>query len=669
MSHIISETQENDQKRDTEDEASNQHRRSATADCEQHAMECAHLLVDDDISSNAEKAQYEVSERSTTSQSTQDEFWLPLTLRLPFLSFLFLVSLILAMSVSALTAYSATHYGFKNNSDASTLLFGWRYSPTLVATVYALLVASMLNDVRRTEIFARLSRSGSASATYTLCYPIRAWWNDPVDALSKTENNGIRSWALWFASTSNILVLLLISPLSAGLLSPATLEIPDTVLFQKASPAESLVWPLDSMDLTMFRTISGGILKQPTSAWLSTEFAILPVWPHYLLDAPLGSTLNVSTALQQWTLPTTVYKAEPSCIPMTPTYKDNVTVNISYPLGLDGPKSYAVNMTVLRLRSDDECIINITDIPGTSTMVENVPWLSEGGGWWSSGPRYNSSILYGASNSTEECGDRSMFFVKNANSSQLEAHLCKLQHFSAEVSVTVLLNQSSTQINVDAEQYLQNRKPLDPVKYSTSQLETAFLDPSWSTKFATSSQAHYAGPMLAIAASPGYNNDPEAMIQSTDLVQRAADMYQQFFGEMLLLELENRLTQSVVVGQGKITTTEQKIIVNLGVGITLGALLLITTCGIGAVAYHSNLRRRSLNLYQDPGQIAVAASLVVADPNVKSVLTGSGQLSKQALSQRLAGSRFTMHHGALFAMSSENDAEHKGKSYRGIRAI
>lgn len=655
MSDITSNTQQHDQKPDTEDEASSQHGIGAS-------MESAHLLVDDGILPNADKTQYEVSERSTILQPTEDGFWLPLTLRLPFLSFLFLVSIILTILVSALTAYSAANHGLKDNSDASTLLFGWRYSPTLVATIYALLVASMLNDVRRTEIFARLSRSESASATYTLCYPIRAWWNDPFDALSRRKNNGIRSWALWFASTSNILVLLIISPLSAGLLSPASLQISDTVLFRKASPAENLTWPLDSMDLIMFRTISGGIIKQPTSVWLSTEFAVLPVWPQYLQDVPLGSTLNVSVGPQEWTLPTTVYKAEVSCMAMTSAYKNNFTVNIPYPLGLDGPKSDAVNMTALYLKSDDGCIITITDIPAIYSMIDHVPWLLQGGGWWSNGPRYNSSILYGPSNSTRECGNRSMFFVKSAKSAQVEANLCELQYFSADIPVTVLLNQSSTQINVDSQRYLRNRRPLDHVKYNTSQLEKAFLDPSWSTKFATSSKAHYAGPMLAIAASPGYNNDPEAILQSSDLVQKATSMYQQFFGEMLLLELENRLDRSIDVDKGEITTTEQRIIVNVGVGITLGALLLVTTCGIGAVAYHSNLRRRSLHLYQDPGQIAVAASLVVADTNVRSALAGSGQLSKEALNHRLASSRFSMRRGVLIAVSAEDDSERRGKS-------
>ncbi|KAI4723658.1 hypothetical protein E4T48_00056 [Aureobasidium sp. EXF-10727] len=593
------------------------------------------------------------------SQSPKDEFWLPLTLRLPFLSFLFLASLTLVILVSALTGYSARHHGLKNNSDASALLFGWRYSPTLVATVYAILVGSMLNDIRRTEIFARLSRSGGAPATYTLCYPIRAWWNDPLDALSKTKNNGIRSWALWFASTTNILVLLVISPLSAGLLSPATLEIPSTTGFNKASPADSLAWPLDSMDLTMFRTISGGILKQPTSAWLSAEYAVLPVWPQYLNDVPLGSTLNVSTSPEQWTLQTTVYKTELDCIPMTSTAEYNVTVNQTYAF-TDGPENYVVNMTRLQLKSDDGCAITIADTPGATMLVDNVPWLSEGGGWWSSGPNYNSSILFGFSNSTGTCDNRSMFFVKSTNSTQLQAHLCRMQYFSADIPITVMLDQTSTQITLDPKEYSQNKRPLDQTKYRTSQLEDAFLSPNWSTKFLSASEAHYAGPLLAIAASPGYNNNPEAMIQSTDMVQRASEMYQQFFGEMLLLELENRLDRrSINSASGRITTTEARIVVDFGVGITLGALLLISTCSIVAVAYYSNLSRRCLNLYQDPGQIAIAASLIVADTKAKSAFAGSGQFSKKELGQRLANSQFSICRGTLFAVSNEDDLEHR----------
>lgn len=124
--------------------------------------------------------------------------WLPVTLRLPFLTLLTTISLTLGLGVLALTVYSMHRHGLGVGSDsyASIIFFGWRFSPTLIVTAYGILVASLLNDVRRTEIFARMSRSGGAPASTTLCFPARSWWNDPFDALNKRTNNGVYSWAL-----------------------------------------------------------------------------------------------------------------------------------------------------------------------------------------------------------------------------------------------------------------------------------------------------------------------------------------------------------------------------------------------------------------------------------------------------------------------------------------
>jgi hypothetical protein len=215
--------------------------------------------------------------------------WLPVTLRLPFLTLLTTVSLALGFGVLALTVYSMQYHGLGVGSDgyASIIFFGWRFSPTLIVTIYGILVASLLNDVRRTEIFARMSRSGGASASTTLCFPARSWWNDPFDALNKRTNNGVYSWALLLTSLSYILVLLVLAPLSAGLLAPASIQYRRSASFNRAHLADNFTWQTDSWDLTSFRTISGAVLNQSTSAWLS-DHLILPFWPLDLLVPPLG---------------------------------------------------------------------------------------------------------------------------------------------------------------------------------------------------------------------------------------------------------------------------------------------------------------------------------------------------------------------------------------------
>jgi hypothetical protein len=83
--------------------------------------------------------------------------WLPLPLRPSYLEFLSCVSLLLSGVVFYLTIRSSEHHGICDNNKSAATFFSWRFLPTLVATVYSLLVATLVNDVRRTEIFARLS--------------------------------------------------------------------------------------------------------------------------------------------------------------------------------------------------------------------------------------------------------------------------------------------------------------------------------------------------------------------------------------------------------------------------------------------------------------------------------------------------------------------------------
>jgi hypothetical protein len=225
-------------------------------------------------------------------------------------------------------------------------------------TIYGILVASLLNDVRRTEIFARMSRSGGASASTTLCFPARSWWNDPFDALNKKTNNGVYSWALLFTSLAYILVLLVLAPLSAGLLAPASIQYRRPTPFNRALLADNFTWQTDSWDLTSFRTISGAILNQSTSAWLS-DHVVLPFWPLDMLDPPLGSSFG-EIGSQQWSAETDVYKAELKCVPMELVQiYDNITIN-RYQRLYDGSLyTSKVNATLFELDSHEGCRISI----------------------------------------------------------------------------------------------------------------------------------------------------------------------------------------------------------------------------------------------------------------------------------------------------------------------
>lgn len=623
-------------------------------DYEEIPVDTAPFLIDKDNSAN--KKSHHILQTASVSDSVRDCHWLPITLRLPFLALLFALSLTLGTIVLTLTVYSIRHHGLGSGEgkQSSILLFGWRFSPTLVATIYGLLVASLLNDVRRTEIFARLSRLGGASASTTLCFPTRSWWNDPFDALSKRTNNGVYSWALLFASLAYILVLLVVAPLSAGFLSPASIQIQTPTSFNRAL-LDDFTWQLDSWDLTTFRTISGAILNQSTSAWLS-DFAVLPVWPLNLESAPLGSSFG-NLGPQEWKAETSVYKAELDCVPMELMQMYNTTVkvfNYDFPLSGGGIYNFTSNATVFELDSHDGCFISIT-----AQLYSTNDWVGQGGGWWSNKADYSTPMNSdGFANATAGCKSRSLIFAKSPGltfeSTHVQAHLCSRTFYSANVMVNVTVNQSSTLVAFDHEEYRSKRNILDLTgpNHNLSTFEQAFLDPSWTTKFPHHSESlddeigddapWFDGPLLAVAADN--SNNATELVTTRDLAYEASRLYQQFFGEMLLLALETEWAQTRVPGQ--ISSFDQRILTSFGIGLTLSALFFLLACFIALVAYHTQLSRRPLNLHQDPGGIAAVASLM-ADRRTKLEFEGTDYVSKKALEAKLGSRTFSMDQGKL----------------------
>ncbi|KAI4719200.1 hypothetical protein E4T48_04508 [Aureobasidium sp. EXF-10727] len=515
----------------------------------------------------------------------------------------------------------------------------------------------MLNDIRRTEVFVRLSRS--AEALNTLCYPQRAWWNDPFDAMDRKKSNGSRSLVLFFASMAYVSVLLFISPLSSAFLAPVEIQITESIVFRAAALDEDFRWQLDLEDLIMFRTISGAILNTSTSAWLADGFTILPVWPSNYLNAPLGSVFPSNLTPQRWSAPSVVHKAELLCEAMTTTNISYVTVNHTFSQQGFPDSTLVVNETVIQLDSQDGCYITLS---GIATGTRSSPWVGKGGGWWSGPPDYNSSISQRLSNSSGTCGNRTMFFIDTGNQShqpnQVRAHLCATSFYAGVATITVSLNQTSTTVNFDKDEYIENAKQLDSQKYKLAQLVNAFISPHWQSLFM---QTEFAGPLLALASSPDYNSDPTSMVNSTSLLDRGSNLFQHFFGEMLLMTLQqnsqlnispsgSQLRTNAVMGERSIT--ERRIVASPGIGIAIGLLIMVSTCCIVVVTYYSRVCRRPLNLLEDPGTIAAAASSICADANARAIFEGSDQLPTEALISRLKNSMFSIDRGSLVLMDS-----------------
>lgn len=85
--------------------------------------------------------------------------WLPFTLRWYYLVALANISIALGSIILWLSCHSRSNHGIGGDDGSSMVLFGWRFTPTLIAVLYAQMTVILFEDVKRTEPFARLAKA------------------------------------------------------------------------------------------------------------------------------------------------------------------------------------------------------------------------------------------------------------------------------------------------------------------------------------------------------------------------------------------------------------------------------------------------------------------------------------------------------------------------------
>ena len=524
--------------------------------------------------------------------------WLPYSLHWPYLLVLILVSVALAVTTAILTWYSATNKGLGSDTKSNILLFGWRFSPTLVAVLYVLLESTLLNDVRRTEVFARLAHAESLPASCTLLRANDSWWNQPGNALRKKDNGGRRSWTLFWASLANILGMLVISPLSAGLLSTQNVQIINSATFSQTPAFQKTPLNTSADDSTFVRTIASTTLGLKTSAWLSDEYAILPFWPATLQEAPLGASL--ATTPQTWNTVTTVFQSQLICDPMWLTEAGYI------PWTQNDPQE-GMKWTSIQLTSADGCVYDLAISEGVE-----VGFFQLGGGWWSRSSGANFPAAQNAEECTldsetcvvveasQQCDNRELFFVTTAyqnSSTRATGQVCTTHYFQAEVEATAEITSSASNVNFDTGLFEKKKHFINTTLVDIKFFEDLFLSWTWNTKFQLSSQVtrpEIGGPLLPIAAL--YNFDLNRMLASTNLVNEAQAVKQRFFGEALQSTFSTLGSRDAPQLNGEISHFEQRIVVNFAIGIVLGVLLLWSAIMFTAVYFKSRSHKRPLHL-------------------------------------------------------------------------
>jgi hypothetical protein len=583
---------------------------------------------------------------------------------------LFISCLLLLVVTASLLALSRTHNGLGADNGSAGLLFGWRYTPTAIAVLYVQLTTILLEDVKRTEPFARLASSRTYKASYTILQAPGAWWNALADGLSKSS--GGRSWILVSATAINIIGFLIISPLSSALLSSEDIQVPKDIPFTAMAPQTHAPMALTADRETYFRTISHVLQNVSTSAWISDNYTVFPFWPSDLSAAPLGPIISSTT--QSWEAESMVFKAELDCQPMTLNSTASRKITVTDAAGYTASDKF----WSIELSATSGCVWGL-ELDGNFDIVQ-----SGGASWgnlstitnplWST----SSAVLNMHTNHSMECGDEALLVSTawapsgaSGNSLGLDfsskfsisAHVCSTQYYMANMTVTALLSEEGTDVSFSEADFQLERVPVPATLFDTTGFQDLALDAKWSYYVTLpEGQERPATSGLTVVLGALYDFNITAMIADDNLVNQASSIKQRFLGEVIQSSLTQPGASQQQVITGKVIVVEPRVVVNTAMAAVLVVTFGISAGLVGQVWWASSLRRRPLNLVCDPATTTAIASLLLSEKTAQS-LARLDQSSKVEMESYLQDRQYYTVPGCLLEDPASDDLGKMPNSY------
>ncbi|KAJ5693135.1 hypothetical protein N7462_002558 [Penicillium macrosclerotiorum] len=503
------------------------------------------------------------------------------------------------------------------------------------------MTAVLMEDLKRTEPYARLARSMGAEASTSILKVPGAWWSTLYDGFAK-KKNGSRSWTLICAVLVNIIGFLVISPLSSAFLFSEEVVVPQSTHFTNLIPVSGSGsgLPINADRSTNFRTIAHLLQNVSTSPWITDDYTILPFWPADLHPSPITSLPTIST--QKWKSETTMFKSELSCTEMKLEQKTSGIVEYD-----QGGTAAASNSTVWS--SPDGCRYGIS-VPTSFWNTGGGSWSDASTFYWAESALDSTDALELTSNHTAECNGRDIILVTESWESEnaiFSAHVCETQYLMANITATISLTGNDPDIEFDETEFEENKISIPDTLFNTTQFRARMLDSSWPTYMISilwSNTAVLGGPSVLLGALYDYNMT--ALVNSPDWVSSAAKAQQRYFGEVLQTALLHEGASQTTALQGVIHDIESRVVVQAGPAIALGVLFGASFVLLLVVWWGAQLRRRPLNLKDDPASTLGVACLMAQNDRVRSGFQVFRQPSGKHLREMLHGQWFyTDPHG------------------------
>ncbi|CAI6337537.1 unnamed protein product [Periconia digitata] len=603
--------------------------------------------------------------------------WIPFTLRWYALLLPIITSLSLSIILASLTWYSSTNFGIGKDDGSSSILFGWRFTPTLIAVLYTQSIAILFEDLKRTEPFARLAKPPpeGASAYGTVLQTPKAWWAILADLTFRRKRLGMSSWALACSAIIYTIALLTISPLSSALLTSQEIRVPRNIEFTGLTPALGKQFSMNATRDVYFRTIAALTRNISTSAWISDTSLTLPFWPSSE-QLQMGSTL--SSAYGSWKAETTNLEFDFSCQEMTlerAELRNQFWVGYEYKTKLNG----TTPMVSYVLTTPDKCKYELDVHPAIEIAYD-------GGVIWANTTSYpiagglinlemaiiNANVSFESPyvrlKSSNECQNREIIIASTPWTSpvnrsvnepfmpndtyvqspdfRMRALLCESGLISTNRTTNIDMYpgslsrvyrdsvndtnggltpgfvdyakfQNLSLMHHEWEQYVDNSVVYNAAKLDDMPFPVDGDFSEWGTQKQLPQRPAFLGMGMLLGPSAKWNLS--TIIEDSELMQKATKVKGRFLMEILRNSLTDSQLMQTRTTSGETVVVETRVLVLKEIGIALSVLFALSFGLLIVVLWSSRLCRRPLNLPTDPGS-TVGMSLLL-NPRLTSMST------------------------------------------------
>jgi hypothetical protein len=562
--------------------------------------------------------------------------WLPYTLRPLFLGIVATFALALSITLVVLCWHSSRNNGLGDDDGSASLLFAWRYRPTIIAVLFTLSMVMIFEDVIRTEPFARLAHPTSVDAKHTFLYKPKSWYKTMTEGFSRQHTTD--HVLLVMSSLATGLTILVLSTLSSSLLVTQEVVAPGTADLTRFASGKDGTIELEPRRDTYFHTTSGYVYNASTSMWVSDTHVVLP------FNTPASEKSNGSLPNGLWEAETRVLQMESECVPLTlgrfqtmdiQYYHQTDNLTFTYMSTLYNKKypfvSILVNETIdgFSLQAEDGCTINIGALSGTemaagggvmwsnlsSTHVSWAQFAADAGNMpvssdlqWS--PLWETALI----DFSTECIGRNMLLVTGPwrrlsasgysywNNFKLRAELCTPKYYEATLPVNASISPTAQTVSFDKNNFAKRRRVVGKERLDLEGIEH-FTFRGNRPDYLTKSNIYVkstGNEGLTEALLSGAKFNYTSLINDEKLPARAARLRSRFFNELMLTSVTEQNSPIMEDVKARWVVLRRRILVVQEIAISLAVLLFVLTVYLLVLAREVSVRRRPLHLLADP---------------------------------------------------------------------